>query len=210
MTSSNDTPTDNRANSGLAGKPRAIRRKRKSLSAQAADRAAPVLVSRVSPASGVSLKPGIGARADVGSASGVGSTSGWTPDNDNGNDTAILRRDGDDPAIVIGLAMRYVRLGRDVPFSIVNALFRHAKAGDGAARATVELLRRRIEHRQRKKFERYIAMGLRSPVLSGPHGVVVGPEGSGKHSAVGSGGRDDARHLSLVAIHGEKRIGEAG
>jgi hypothetical protein len=108
----------------------------------------------------MSMKPRAAGKADPHDA----------PANDNRNEVAILRRDGHDPAIVIGLALRYVRLGRDVPFGIVNALFRHAEAGNGAARATIEMLRRRVEHRQHERWRLYVGKGLRAPSLPGPHG----------------------------------------
>ncbi|MBL0935159.1 MAG: hypothetical protein IBJ07_10440 [Rhizobiaceae bacterium] len=82
--------------------------------------------------------------------------------NDNTSDAAILRARGDDPAVVIGLALRHARFGiGDVPFAIVCALHRHAAAGDGAARATLDMLKRRIERRQQDCRDRYAAIGLR-------------------------------------------------
>lgn len=83
--------------------------------------------------------------------------------NDNASDAAILRARGDDPAVVIGLALRHAHFGTgDVPFAIVCALHRHASAGDGAAQATLDMLKRRIERRQQQRRDRYAAIGLRS------------------------------------------------
>ena len=49
---------------------------------------------------------------------------------------SILRARGDEPAVVIGLALRHARFGTgDIPFAIACALHRHAAAGDGAAGA---------------------------------------------------------------------------
>lgn len=82
--------------------------------------------------------------------------------NDNASDAAILRARGDEPAVVIGLALRHARFGTgDVPFAIVCALHRHASAGDGAAQATLDMLKRRIERRQQNRRDRYVAIGLR-------------------------------------------------
>lgn len=86
-----------------------------------------------------------------------------TSANDNASDAAILRARGDAPAVVIGLALRHARFGTgDVPFAIVCALHRHATAGDGAAQATLDMLKRRIERRQQNRRDRYAAIGLRS------------------------------------------------
>ncbi|MGQ2908109.1 MAG: hypothetical protein ACT6QU_09150 [Aliihoeflea sp.] len=83
--------------------------------------------------------------------------------NDNASDAAILRTRGDEPAVVIGLALRHARFGTgDIPFAIVCALHRHAAAGDGAAKATLDMLKRRIERRQQQRRDRYAAIGLRS------------------------------------------------
>lgn len=82
--------------------------------------------------------------------------------NDNTSDAAILRARGDDPAIVIGLALRHARFGTgDVPFAIVCALHRHASAGDGAAQSTLDMLKRRLERRQQDRRDRHLAIGLR-------------------------------------------------
>lgn len=86
--------------------------------------------------------------------------------NDNASDAAILRARGDEPAVVIGLALRHARFGTgDIPFAIVCALHRHASAGDGAARATLDMLERRIQRRQQDRRDRYAAIGLRRPPL---------------------------------------------
>ncbi len=109
--------------------------------------------------------------------------------NDNASDAAILRARGDDPAVVIGLALRHARLGKgDVPFEIICALHRHASAGDGAARAALDMLKRRIERRQQDLRDRYVAIGLRNhPVLEAegakPQLQVVRPD------AIGEAGR---------------------
>lgn len=113
-----------------------------------------------------------------GNADRTGSTTS-TSANDNASDAAILRARGDDPAVVIGLALRHARFGTgDVAFAIVCALHRHAAAGDGAARATLDMLKRRIERRQQDRRDRYAVIGLRShPVLraeaSRPRLVVI-------------------------------------
>ncbi len=106
--------------------------------------------------------------------------------NDNASDAAILRARGDDPAVVIGLALRHARfVTGDVPFAIVCALNRHASAGDGAARATLDMLQRRIERRQQDQRDRYVAIGLRRhPVLkvkvARPRLQVVRPDETGE------------------------------
>ena len=184
--------------------------KRKSVSARDADR---IALPGISPASRNSIGLGFGATADTGSEPLVGSVSDGTPANDNSNDVAILRRDGHDPAIVIGLALRYVRLGRDVPFAIVSKLFRHAEAGDGAARATVEMLRRRVERRQRERWRRYVGNGLRAPSLPGPDRDAARLQGAkveGSAIGVGSRGRADARRLSLGPDRNDARNKEGG
>ncbi|MGQ2908831.1 MAG: hypothetical protein ACT6QU_12875 [Aliihoeflea sp.] len=108
-----------------------------------------------------------------------------TSANDNASDAAILRARGDAPAVVIGLALRHARfVTGDVPFAIVCALNRHASAGDGAARATLDMLQRRIERRQQDQRDRYVAIGLRRhPVLkvkvARPRLQVVRPDETG-------------------------------
>jgi len=123
---------------------------------------------------------------------GGADSCGTTPPisaNDNASDAAILRARGDDPAAVIGLALRHARLGKgDVPFEIICALHRHASAGDGAARATLDMLKRRIERRQQDRRDRYAVIGLRRhPVLKAegakPQLQVVRPD------AIGEAGR---------------------
>lgn len=175
------------------------------------------------PASSRSLANGVSCwrpSHDASSRTPSGNASSSTPANDNESGTMVLRRAGDDPAVVIGLALRHVRSGRDVPFPIVCALHRLVKAGDGAAKATVDLIRRRIERRQRDKFEAYVARGLRSASFPGPHGCATEPPGSPRRSS--AGGRGDAaareRRLSwpelprlvLVSHHGMECNREGG
>lgn len=95
-------------------------------------------------------------------AADADSLSGRRAHNDNHNDAAVLREAGDDAAVVIGLALRHIRISSDVPFAIICALHRHAAAGNGAASATFDMLRRRAERRQRARLARYQAMGLRA------------------------------------------------
>ncbi|MGQ2908758.1 MAG: hypothetical protein ACT6QU_12465 [Aliihoeflea sp.] len=216
MTTSNDTTHPN-----LIRIARAVRRKRKSVSAVTDNNeATPDIPSGRADRGiriGVSGKVGSAINIDADALGGrpssrmpANSASSRTPVNDNESVTTVLRRAGNDAAVVIGLALRHVRLGRDVPFPIVCVLHRHAEAGDGAARATVDLIRRRIERRQRQKFEAYVARGLRSASLPGPHGCTTEPPGSPKRSSTGGRSREGAPRLSLVAVCDGLRNEEVG
>jgi hypothetical protein len=183
---------------------------RKSVSARGADH---IAMPGVSPVSRVPPRSVIGADIVVQSEPDASPVGDRTLANDNRNDVAILRRDGHDPAIVIGLALRHVRLGRDVPFAIVSKLFRHAEAGDGAATAMLEMLRRRVEQRQRQRWRRYVGKGLRASSLPGPHENAARLQGvQVKDATIGVGprGRDGARRLAPVPDRNDARDWEAG
>ncbi|NMG41928.1 hypothetical protein GRZ55_22115 [Chelativorans sp. ZYF759] len=215
MTTSDNTPTTNtRKIDRDKGRPDKSRShsasNRKSVSAPGADH---IAMPGLSPVSRVPPRSVIGADIVVQSEPDASPVGDRTLANDNRNDVAILRRDGHDPAIVIGLALRHVRLGRDVPFAIVAALFRHAEAGDGAAKATLEMLRRRVEQRQRQRWRRYVGKGLRASSLPGPHENAARLQGAQVRDGVvddGPRGRDGARNLSLIPDCNDARDGEAG
>lgn len=196
MTHFDDSQNSDKAGTRLARETRDLRRKRKLDSAARAGRSS---APGIAPAPSVSLKLGISAGADTDSVSEIGSGRDQTPVNDNRNEVAILRRDGDDPAVAIGLALHHVRLGRDVPFAIVNTLFRHAEAGDGAAKAMVDMLRRRAEQRQHARWRRYVGKGLRAPLLPGPHGQTARMDS--RSGCVSGSGGDSAKAARLALVN---------